>query len=67
MTEVNMTEEKYDFEPATVADALAWVQRMNEEVHTLPITKEEIEATLNFAGQQTYFYACEGGITYLGK
>lgn len=49
MTEVNMTEEKYDFEPATVADALAWVQRMNEEVHTLPITKEEIEATLNFA------------------
>ena len=49
MTEVNMTEEKYDFEPATVADALAWVQRMNEEVHTLPITKEEIEATFNFA------------------
>lgn len=44
-----MTEEKYDFEPATVADALAWVQRMNEEVHTLPITKEEIEATFNFA------------------
>ena len=49
MTEVNMTEEKYDFEPATVADALAWVQKMNEEVHTLPITKEEIEATFNFA------------------
>lgn len=49
MTEVNMTEEKYDFEPATVADALAWVQRMNEEVHTLPITKEEIEETFNFA------------------
>lgn len=44
-----MTEEKYDFEPATVADALAWVQRMNEEVHTLPITKEEIAATFNFA------------------
>ncbi len=49
MTEVNMTEEKYDFEPATVADALAWVQRMNEEVHTLLITKEEIAATFNFA------------------
>lgn len=49
MTEVNMTEEKYDFEPATVADALAWVQRINEEVHTLPITKEEIEETFNFA------------------
>jgi endonuclease/exonuclease/phosphatase (EEP) superfamily protein YafD len=49
MTEVNMTEEKYDFEPATVADALAWVQKLNEEVHTLPITKEEIEATFNFA------------------
>lgn len=44
-----MTEEKYDFEPATVADALALVQRMNEEVHTLPITKEEIEETLKFA------------------
>lgn len=44
-----MTEEKYDFEPATVADALAWVQKMNEEVHILPITKEEIEATFNFA------------------
>lgn len=44
-----MTEEKFDFEPATVADALAWVQKMNEEVHTLPITKEEIEATFNFA------------------
>lgn len=49
MTEVNMTEEKFDFEPATVADALAWIQSMNEEVHTLPITKEEIEATFNFA------------------
>lgn len=50
MTEVNMTEEKYDFEPATVADALAWVQRMNEEVHTLPITqKAKIEETLKFA------------------
>lgn len=49
MTEVNMTEEKYDFEPATVADALAWVQKMNEEVHTLPITKEEIESIFNFA------------------
>ena len=49
MTEVNMTEEKYDFEPATVADALAWVQKMNEEVHILPITKEEIESTFNFA------------------
>ena len=44
-----MTEEKFDFEPATVADALAWVQKMNEEVHTLPITKEEIEATLKSA------------------
>lgn len=44
-----MTEEKYDFEPATVADALAWVQKMNEEVHTLPITKEEIESIFNFA------------------
>ena len=49
MTEVNMTEEKYDFEPVTVADALEWVQKMNEEVHILPITKEEIEATFNFA------------------
>lgn len=44
-----MTEEKYDFEPATVADALAWVQSMNEEVRTIPITKEEIEAIFNFA------------------
>ena len=44
-----MTEEKYDFEPATVADALAWVQKMNEEVHTIPITKEEIEETFKFA------------------
>lgn len=44
MTEVNMTEEKFDFEPATVADALAWMQRQNEIAHTIPITKEEIEA-----------------------
>ena len=44
-----MTEEKYDFEPVTVPDALEWVQKMNEEVHILPITKEEIEATFNFA------------------
>lgn len=45
-----MNEEvKYDYEPDSVADALAWVQKINEEVHTLPITKEEIEETFNFA------------------
>ena len=39
MTEVNMTEEKFDFEPATVADALAWMQHQNEIAHTIPITR----------------------------
>lgn len=43
-----MTKETYDYEPYSVADALAWVQKMSEEVHTLPITKEEIEETFNF-------------------
>lgn len=45
MTEVNMNEEvKYDYEPDSVADALAWVQKINEDIHTIPITKEEIES-----------------------
>lgn len=40
-----MNEEvKYDYEPVSIADALAWVQKINEEIHTIPITKEEIEA-----------------------
>lgn len=47
MTEVNMTEEKYDFEPVTVAEALAWVQKMYEEVNALPITEEENKETFD--------------------
>lgn len=40
-----MNEEvKYDYEPDSVADALAWVQKINEDIYTIPITKEEIEA-----------------------
>ncbi len=41
-----MNEEKiehYDYEPDSVADALAWVQKVNEEIHTIPISKEEIQ------------------------
>ena len=39
-----MNEEKqYDYEPDSIADALAWVQKINEEIHTIPVSKEEIQ------------------------
>lgn len=36
-------EKQYDYEPDSVADALAWVQKINEEIHTIPVSKEEIK------------------------
>jgi hypothetical protein len=39
-----MNEEKqYVYEPDSIADALAWVQKINEEIHTIPVSKEEIQ------------------------
>jgi hypothetical protein len=59
MTEVNMTEEKYDYEPVTVAEALAWVQKMNEEVNAFPITEEESKETFDFSVSADIAEVCD--------
>ena len=39
--------------------------RIDDADGSMPI--KTINLFVWLAGQQTYFYACEGGITYLGK
>lgn len=43
---MNENEIKYDYEPDSIADALNWLKKMDEEVHSVPLSDDEIKAEI---------------------
>lgn len=39
-----MNNTEYDYEPDSIADALKWLKQMDEEVHSIPLSEDEIKA-----------------------
>ncbi len=42
-----MNNTEYDYEPDSIADALAWVQRVSEEISTQQLSENQVEVLDN--------------------